>query len=131
MFSVSGENSVIFEKCCGYRTKSEKLINNKNTALGIASGIKMFTGLAVCKLIYDKKLTFDYKICDLLPYDLGKTDMYRKYPVYLWERLEYYLCERFGYSNAGFVLLGLVIETVSNASYQQFIKEYDNYTART
>ncbi|MCL2158646.1 MAG: beta-lactamase family protein [Oscillospiraceae bacterium] len=167
VFSASAEQGVILEKCCGFRNINEKLPNNKNTAFGIASGTKMFTGLAVCKLVDENKLTLDEKICDLLPFDLGQIDknvtvfhllthtsgigdyideespdsveqmeaLYKKYPIYLWERLEYYLPmiaplppkfklgERFGYSNAGFVFLGLVIEAVSHVPYQQFVQE--------
>ena len=166
-FSVRNETGAIYEKCCGYRNIGESLPNRKDTAYGIASGTKLFTGLAVCRLIDDKKLTPGDKVCDILPFDLGCIDrgvtvlhllthssgigdyideespnsdeqmaaLYRQYPVYLWERLEYYLPmiaplkpkfkpgERFGYSNAGFVLLGLVIEAVSNLPYQQFVEE--------
>ena len=32
MFSVSGEQGIIFEKCCRYRNINEKLTNNKDTA---------------------------------------------------------------------------------------------------
>ena len=167
VFAVSDAQGAVFEKCCGYRNRSEKLPNSIDTAFGIASGTKLFTGLAVCKLIDDKRLSLNEKIHDILPFDLGKIDwdvtvfhllthssgigdyideelpdsfeqleaLYRQYPVYLWERLEYYLPmitplppkfkpgERFGYSNAGFILLGLVIEAVSNCSYQQFIND--------
>ena len=167
VFSLSGEQGIIFEKCCGYRNINEKLTINKNTAFGIASGTKMFTGLAICKLIDENKLTLDEKICDLLSFDLGQIEkdvtvfhllthtsgigdyideessnsveqmeaLYKQHPVYLWERLEYYLPmitplppkfkpgERFGYSNAGFVLLGLVIEAVSHIPYQQFVRQ--------
>ena len=56
------EQGVIFEKCCGYRNINEKLTNNKDTAFGIAAGTKMFTGLAICKLIDENKLAFDEKI---------------------------------------------------------------------
>jgi len=64
--------------------------------------------------------------------------LYNQYPVYLWERLEYYLemilplqpkfepGARFGYSNAGFVMLGLVIEAVSGLRYQQYVQESIN-----
>jgi CubicO group peptidase (beta-lactamase class C family) len=167
VFSVSGEQGVIFEKCCGYRNRSENLTNNSNTSFGIASGTKMFTGLAVCKLIEETKLSLEDKLCDVLPYDLGQIDkgisifhllthtsgigdyideetensaeqmrdLYSRYPVYLWDRLEYYLPmitplppkfkpgERFGYSNAGFVLLGLVVEAVSGLSYHDFVRD--------
>ena len=165
--SVSDGQGILFEKCCGCRNRNENLLNNSDTAFGIASGTKMFTGLAVCKLIDDKKLSLEDKLWDLLPYDLGMIDkrvtifhllthtsgigdyideesengmdqlqaLYNQYPVYLWERLEYYLPmitplpprfepgARYGYSNAGFVLLGLVIEAVSGLSYQQFVKD--------
>jgi CubicO group peptidase (beta-lactamase class C family) len=165
VFSVSNINGVLFEKCAGFRNKSENLPNTMNTAFGIASGTKLFTGLAVCKLIDENKLSFHTRICDILHYDLGQIDkrvtvfhllthtsgvgdyldeesedcdqqfqeLNKKYPVYLYEKLEYYLQmitplppkfepgERFGYSNAGFILLGLVIEAVSGISYQQFV----------
>lgn len=167
VFSVSNEQGVIFEKCCGFRNRSEELPNNKDTAFGIASGTKVFTGLAVCKLIDTGKLTLDDKLWDILPFDLGRInkevtvlqllthtsgigdyldeeapdsseaeqDLCNRYPVYLWEQLEYYLQmitplpqkfepgTRFGYSNAGFVMLGLVIEAISGTTYQQFITD--------
>jgi CubicO group peptidase (beta-lactamase class C family) len=167
VFSVNGKQGLIFEKCRGFRNRSEKLENNRDTAFGIASGTKMFTGLAICKLIDEKKLSLNEKIYGLLPFDLGQIDsgvtifhllthtsgigdyiveeapysigqmeaLYSSYPVYQWERLEYYLPmitplspkfnpgERFGYSNAGFVLLGLAVETISNVPYQQFVQE--------
>lgn len=167
VFSARDEHGVIFEKCCGFRNLSEELPNNSDTAFGIASGTKLFTGLAVCKLIDERKLSLNDKLWDILPYDLGKIskkvtiyhllthtsgigdyldeespDSYSheqeltyKYPVYLWERLEYYLQMitplpqkfepglRFGYSNAGFVMLGLVIEAVSRKAYQQYVKD--------
>lgn len=167
VFSVSGKQGVIFERCCGFRNRSEKLPNTRDTAFGIASGTKLFTGLAVCKLIDMGKLSLTDNLWDILPYDLGQIDkrvtvrqllthtsgigdyldeeapnayeseqeLCSKYPVYLWERLEYYLQmiaplpqkfepgERFGYSNAGFIMLGLVIEAVTGKSYQQFVTD--------
>jgi len=74
MFSVSVGQTVVFEKCCGYRNRSENLPNNSKTAFGIASGTKLFTGLAVCKLIDEEKLSLDSKLWDLLSYDLGQID---------------------------------------------------------
>ena len=167
VFSVSGEKGAIFEKCCGFRNRSEKLLNNSNTAFSIASGTKLFTGLAVCKLIDERKLSLEQKLWDVLPYDLGQIDkrvtifhllthtsgvgdyideeaednmmqlqaLYDKYPVHLWKQLEYYLPmitilppkyepdSRYGYSNSGFVLLGLVIEAVSGLAYQEFVTD--------
>jgi CubicO group peptidase (beta-lactamase class C family) len=74
VFSVSNEKGIIFERCCGFRNRSEELLNNENTAFGIASGTKLFTGLAVCKLIDAGKLSLYDKLWDLLPYNLGQVD---------------------------------------------------------
>jgi len=167
VFSIRRDQEVIFEKSCGYRNRSESLLNNSDTAFSIASGTKLFTGLAICKLIDDGKLSLNDKLCDILNNDLGEIDkrvtiyhllthtsgvgdyideeaedsmeqlqaLYNKYPVYLWERLEYYLPmitilppkfepgARYGYSNAGFVLLGLVVEAISGIPYQQFVTD--------
>lgn len=61
--------------------------------------------------------------------------LYDNHPVHKWDSLAYYLPmfnelpqkyepgERFGYSNAGFVLLGLVVESVSGKMYQQYVTE--------
>ncbi|MCL1806256.1 MAG: beta-lactamase family protein [Oscillospiraceae bacterium] len=167
VFSIRGEQGKIFEQCCGFRNQSERLPNNKDTAFGIASGTKLFTGLAVCKLIDEEKISLEEKICDVLPYELGQIDkrvtvfhllthtsgvgdyldeesedcdqqfeaLNKKYPVYLYEKLDYYLQmitplppkyepgQRFGYSNAGFILLGLVVEAVSGLPFQQYVHE--------
>ena len=167
VFSVRAEDSIVFESVQGFRNRSEGLANNIDTAFGIASGTKMFTGLAVCKLIDSGKLSLADKLWDILPYNLGEIDrrvtvfhllthtsgigdyideeaddsmeqlagLYRRYPSLLWERLAYYLQMitplppkfepgfRFGYSNAGFVTLGLVVEAVSGMPYQQFVTD--------
>ncbi|MCL2409134.1 MAG: beta-lactamase family protein [Oscillospiraceae bacterium] len=167
VFSATGSDGVIYQQACGYRNRAEELPNTIDTAFGIASGTKLFTGLAVCKLIDEKKLSLEDRLCDLLTYDLGQIDkrvtvfhllthtsgvgdyidedaedceeqlqaLYDKYPVQLWTWLEYYLQmitplppkfepgERYGYSNSGFILLGLVIEAVSGLPYQQFVQD--------
>lgn len=167
VFSVKGESGVLFEKYSGFRNRSEGLPNNGETAFSIASGTKLFTGLAVCKLINAGKLSLDTKLWDILPYDLGQIDkqvtiyhllthtsgigdyideeapnaaqqlqeLYHRYPVYLWERLDYYLPmitplpkkfepgARFDYSNAGFVMLGLAVEAASSMPYQRYVAE--------
>jgi len=61
--------------------------------------------------------------------------LYENRPVHKWDSLAYYLPmfnelpqkfspgERFGYSNAGFVLLGLVVEGISKQIYQKYVTE--------
>jgi CubicO group peptidase (beta-lactamase class C family) len=167
VFSVTGLDGVVFQQAIGYRNKAEELPNTPGTAFGIASGTKLFTGLAICKLIDEKKLSLTDKLSDLLSCDLGQIDkrvtvfhllthtssvgdyideenddcdeqlqaLYDKHPVQLWTRLEYYLQmitplspkfksgERFGYSNSGFILLGLIVEAVSGIPYQQYVRD--------
>ncbi|MCL2364677.1 MAG: beta-lactamase family protein [Defluviitaleaceae bacterium] len=164
---VTGNEGVLFEQAVGMRNKSEALPNTVDTAFGIASGTKLFTGLAICKLIDCGKLSLEDKLCDVVPMDLGLVDKgitifhllthtsgvgdylddedddviekitatYAKHPVHLWTNLTYYLQhftqlppkfapgERYGYSNAGYILLGLVIEAVSGCSYQDYVTD--------
>lgn len=61
--------------------------------------------------------------------------LYSTYPVHLWENLSYYLQmsnhlpakfapgERYAYSNTGFVLLGLIVESVTGVSFQQYVTD--------
>ena len=74
VFSVSGADGIIFQTACGCRNIPEELQNTVDTAFGIASGTKLFTGLAICKLIDEKKLSLEDRLCDLLLYDLGQID---------------------------------------------------------
>lgn len=165
VFSVSTKNRVIVKQACGYRNKAEMLPNTFDTAFGIASGTKLFTGIAVCKLIDENKLSWESKIGQILSCDLGTVNksitvrqllthtsgagdyideesstsyeemetLYNTYPVYLWDNLSYYVqmfnklpekftpSERYSYSNTGYVLLGLVIESVTGVSYRQYV----------
>lgn len=165
--SATGVDGVIYQQAIGFRNKAEKLPNETTTAFGIASGTKLFTGLAVCKLIDSGKLSLEDKLGDILPQDLGQINpnitmyqllthtsgvgdyidedaedfevalaaLYKKYPAQNWLNMDYYLQmstslppkfapgERYGYSNTGFVLLGLVIEAVSGQSFQQFVAD--------
>ena len=167
VFSVQNEQSVLFQNCSGFRNRSDMLPNKIDTAFGIASGTKLFTGLAICKLLDTGKISLEENLWDILPYSLGQInkkvtifhllthtsgigdyldedspfssetelELCAKYPVYLWERLAYYLKmitplpqkfepgARFSYSNAGYILLGLAIESISGKSYQQYVAD--------
>jgi len=74
VLSVTEMNGVIFKKACGYRNRAEEIPNTVDTAFGIASGTKLFTGLAICKLIDLGRLSLECKLCDLLSVDLGQID---------------------------------------------------------
>lgn len=167
VFSVSGSDSVIFQKAFGYRNMAEKLPNELNTAFAIASGTKFFTALSICKLIDSGYLALNDRVRDVIPYDLKMINkdvtvfhllthtsgigdyideesssdyndilkLYDNRPVHKWDSLDFYLPmfndlpqkfkpgDRVSYSNAGFILLGLIIESVSKKTYHQYVED--------
>jgi len=167
VISISAPDSIIYQEAFGYRNRAEELPNKTDTAFAIASGTKLFTALAVCKLIDSSLLSLESRICDLIPHDLKSINkevtvfhllthtsgvgdyideetssdyfdilrLYDNRPVHKWDSLAYYLPmfnelpqkfspgERFGYSNAGFVLLGRVVEGISKQIYQKYVTE--------
>ena len=167
VISVSASDDILYQEAFGYRNRAEELPNKPDTAFAIASGTKLFTALAVCKLIDCGLLSLENRVCDLIPCDLKSINkeitvfhllthtsgigdyideetssdyfdilqLYDSRPVHKWDSLNYYLPmfnelpqkfspgERFGYSNAGFILLGLVVENVSKKIYQQYVTD--------
>lgn len=167
VFSVSGSDSIIFQKAFGYRNIAEKLPNMPDTSFAIASGTKFFTALSICKLIDGGYLALSDRIWDVIPCDLKMINkevtifhllthtsgigdyideeasgdyndilkLYDDRPVHKWNSLDFYLPmfnelpqkfkpgERVGYSNAGFILLGLAIESVGKKTYHQYVED--------
>jgi len=167
VISVSRPNGVFYQKAFGFRHRAEELVNNPETAFAIASGTKLFTALAVCKLIDEGKLTPESRIYDVIKHNLKSINeeitishllthtsgvgdyideeesddyldilrLYESLPVHKWDSLTNYLSlfnelpqkfppgERFGYSNAGYVLLGLVVEGVTNQNFQTYVRD--------
>jgi CubicO group peptidase (beta-lactamase class C family) len=60
------ERDVLFEGAFGEAIRSEQIPNLINTRFQTASGSKIFTSLAVCKLVEQKQLSFDTRLCDCL-----------------------------------------------------------------
>jgi CubicO group peptidase (beta-lactamase class C family) len=74
VLTVFDSNEIIFNQASGFRNISEELPNVTDTAFAIASGTKLFTGIAVCKLIESGKLALDTLLCDIVKQDLGQID---------------------------------------------------------
>jgi len=113
LLSASSSDGVVFQLANGFRNRAEKLPIDENTIFGVASVTKLFTGLAVCKLIEEGDLSLEDKLCDIVKFDLGQVDknitifqllththgageyfnreLHNKYPTQLWENLDYYL----------------------------------------
>ena len=70
--TVFDANGIIFNQASGFRNKAEELPNTPDTAFAMASGTKLFTGIAVCKLIESGKIALDTLLCEVVKHDLGK-----------------------------------------------------------
>lgn len=63
---VRKHDRTIFTENFGYAIHSEKIKNHSHTRFSIASGSKIFTSVAICKLVEEGKIAFDTKIIDCL-----------------------------------------------------------------
>jgi CubicO group peptidase (beta-lactamase class C family) len=161
---LTKDDEVLLERECGFAVKSESILNKVNTRFQIASGSKVFTGLAICQLVEHGELGFDSLLSDcidvtfpgyapeitihhLLTHSSGITSYFEEDvdPDYeaLWQDLPMYKVrgprdflplfrckpakfspgERFEYNDGGYILLGLVIESVTGMSFSECIQE--------
>ncbi len=144
----SGE--VIINKGYGIANRNTKSLNNPNTIFDIGSNTKQFTATAVLKLVesgkirltdslntYFKNIPEDKKsitIHQLLSHSSGLVDAIgRDFTRVSKEdflqqlfatKLLFKPGEKYSYSNTGYSILGIIIESVSNQSYEAFLNEY-------
>lgn len=71
---VRKSGQTIFSESFGYAIHSEKIENQPHTRFSIASGSKIFTSVAICKLVEEGKITFDTKIINCLDIDFPYFD---------------------------------------------------------
>ena len=67
VFRLSKSDQVIFEAGYGLAIRSEGIPNRANTRFQTASGSKIFTSLAVCRLVEQGELALDARLTDFLP----------------------------------------------------------------
>lgn len=63
---VTESEKVLIDCSFGYANRSEEIHNQSGTRYGIASGCKLFTAIAICQLVEERKLSFDSKLSDCL-----------------------------------------------------------------
>jgi len=61
-------------KSYGYANRAEETENHDDTKFAIASGAKIFTSVAICKLVQEDKIAFDSKLTDILKIPLPNFD---------------------------------------------------------
>lgn len=161
---VKGNSGAVTDAAFGKADKANSTVNKISTRFGIASGCKVFTAVAVCRLVEAGKLSLDDRVRDLLEYDFPYFDeditihhllthtsgipdyfdetvmddfeeLWEKTPMYLLRSLKDFLPlfqnekmmfpagEKFHYNNAGYIMLGLVVEAVSGTEFTTFIEK--------
>ncbi|MBI2011951.1 beta-lactamase family protein [Candidatus Daviesbacteria bacterium] len=146
----------IFEYVAGFANQELQIKNNLDTKFNIASIGKMFTGVAIAKLVEEKLLNFDDKVGKYLPDYPNKsikekatihnllthtsglgTIFNKKYielenslkevkdylEVFQDEPLLFEPGEGYQYSSAAYILLGRIIEVITNKNYFDYIKK--------
>ena len=146
---INDEHS--FEKSYGLANRSFNIKNNHETRFSINSISKTFTTVAILMLAESNKLDLNTPIKEYLPFlnaswgdsitihhllshtsGLPRESGVQAYhefsfheQVMLFEkqRLLFNPGKQYEYSNAGFILLGLIIETVSAQKYEAFVDQ--------
>ncbi|WP_238240082.1 serine hydrolase domain-containing protein [Exiguobacterium acetylicum] len=159
--SVHQDGELIFSHAGGMAHRGYGVLNAETTRFGIASGAKLFTAVAILRLVEAGQLTLDQPITTILPdigIDLGgvtvhhllthtsgigdyfdeatmtdfedvfqDTPMYRLrrpldfLPLFRDQKRQFAAGERFHYNNAGYILLGLVIEQLTHQTFTDHI----------
>ncbi|MBU9712332.1 serine hydrolase domain-containing protein [Evansella tamaricis] len=162
---VKKGDETIFHKSYGYAHRGWNVSNELNTKFDTASITKIFTAVAILKLVDNKLLRLDDKVIDIL--NLDHSSIHKDVTVYhllthtsgiaddadeeagecyedLWkEKPNYSVRETIDYlpqfiqkeanfqpgegcryNNCAFILLGLIIEKISEKSYREYVKEH-------
>ena len=148
---IAHEGEIIYEKGFGFANMEWNLPNQKDTKFRIASVTKPFTALLIMQLVAENKIDLqkpittylkDYPkengdqitIHQLLTHSSGlnrdvETEQKLFYnpkelvDLFVNEPLQFTPGKRFDYSNAGYILLGYIIETVTGKSYKEVLEE--------
>lgn len=69
---VRQNGRVVYERAAGYADRANRRANTLGTRFGIASGTKVFTALAIGKLIEAGKLDLATKVAECVPWDFPR-----------------------------------------------------------
>jgi CubicO group peptidase (beta-lactamase class C family) len=147
---VAKDGQPIFKNAYGLADKKQNIPNRIDTKFNLGSCNKMFTALAIAQLAETGKLSFEDPIVKYLPQYSNKEVAEKVkihhllthssglgfYPFshgskspegilkfFVDKPLSFEPGARMQYSNAGFVVLGLIIERVSGQNYYDYIRE--------
>lgn len=150
---LANREKILYSGAFGLANKEKGIINSIGTKFNLASMNKMFTSVAIAILEEQGKLSvhdsvqrfipeFPYNnitVHQLLSHTSGLGDFFNDkflekrdklknvsdyLQFFLEEKLQFEPGTRFEYSNGGYIILGLIIEQISNLNYYEFVKKY-------
>jgi CubicO group peptidase (beta-lactamase class C family) len=162
---VREQDEIIFAHSYGMANQAEQIPNTVHTRLGMASGAKTFTSVAVCQLVERGRITFDTRLKDCLDIPLPKFDadvtlhhllthsagipdyfdeavmddyeaLWHEHPMYALRTPRDFLAlfadgmmkfkpgEQWAYNNAGFIVLGLVVEQLAEMPFSEYVEKH-------
>ncbi len=72
---ISKDNHVIFQSCKGFIDRSTKIHSNLDTKFNLGSINKLFTTIAITKLVQESKISFRSTVAEILPdFKLARAD---------------------------------------------------------
>ncbi|MEE8292299.1 MAG: serine hydrolase domain-containing protein [Candidatus Tectomicrobia bacterium] len=160
---IQEHGQTVFGQGYGFANRAESIPNTLHTRFGMASGCKIFTGIAICQLVEKGLLAFDARLKDcldivfpafapnitvhhLLTHSSGIPDYFDEevmedyealwhhrpmynirtprdfLPLFQHERMKFAPGEQFSYSNAGFIVLGLIVEQQTAMSFPAYVE---------
>ena len=148
--AVIKNGEVVINKGYGLANRNTQSLNNPNTIFDIGSNTKQFTATAILKLVelgkirltdslgtFFKNISEDKKsitIHQLLSHSSGLVDAIGKdftkiskedfLQQLFTTKLLFIPGEKYSYSNTGYSILGIIIELVTNQSYETFLNQY-------
>ena len=146
---VAHEGKIIYKKGFGFANMEWDIPNQVDTKFMIASVTKQFTAMLIMQLVAENKLDLHKPIITYLPeypkkngekitihqllthssgivdgrYDEKKFRPKEMVNQFAETPLEFKPGKRFSYSNSGYTLLGYIIETITEESYEDVLKD--------
>jgi D-alanyl-D-alanine carboxypeptidase len=153
---IAKGDEILLAQAYGFADREAKIPNTTDTKFHLASAGKMFTAVAIARLVKEGKLSYTDTVAKVLPdypnqevaarvtihqllthtagmgtffespgFVRGKTyrNSTEEMAVYQDEKLFFEPGTRWRYSNAGYSLLGAIVERVSGKTYLQYVRE--------
>jgi CubicO group peptidase (beta-lactamase class C family) len=156
---------ILFAQGYGMANQAEQIPNTVDTRLGMASGAKTFTSVAICQFVERGRITFDTRLKDCLDiplpsFDVGVTlhhllthsagipdyfdeailddyeALWHERPMYAFRTpgdflplfangtMKFEPGMQWAYNNAGFILLGLVVEQLAGVPFSEYVEKH-------